>query len=196
MAGNWAPLPRDTVGKQLIHAANSIGANIAEGVGRGSFQDNRRFIRVARGSLNETQHWLRRAYKRGLLGDEMVCLLKPILDELAPRLNAYLRSIGPSQQRTTDKTMNPILLPLLTFGAVIAAVAGAYSILADLYLRDRSRVNERIDDEFRKQQRERRAGRSSSKASTRSPSTRPATRKGGRTCGGGSRRWSSSRAWT
>jgi tight adherence protein B len=51
--------------------------------------------------------------------------------------------------------MNPTLLPFLTFGAVIAAVAGTYSIIADLYLRDRSRVNERIDDEFRKRQRER-----------------------------------------
>ncbi len=51
--------------------------------------------------------------------------------------------------------MNPTLLPFLTFGAVLAAVAGAYSIYTDLYLRDRSRVNERIDDEFRKRQRER-----------------------------------------
>ncbi len=51
--------------------------------------------------------------------------------------------------------MNPTLLPFLTFGAVIAAVAAAYSIFADLYLRDRSRVTERIDDEFRKAQRER-----------------------------------------
>ncbi len=51
--------------------------------------------------------------------------------------------------------MNPALLPLLTFGAVVAAVAGTYSILADVYLRDRSRISERIDDEFRKRQRER-----------------------------------------
>jgi four helix bundle protein len=109
IVSKWAPLPRDTVGKQLIRAADSIGANIAEGVGRGSFPDNRRFVRIARGSLNETKHWLRRAYKRGLLADEMVCLLKPMLDELAPRLNAYLKSIGRSQppptdhrQRTTD----------------------------------------------------------------------------------------------
>jgi four helix bundle protein len=89
------------MGKQLIRAADSIGANIAEGVGRGSFQDNRRFIRVARGSLNETNHWLRRAYQRGLLDKETVGLLKPILDELAPRLNAYLKSIGHRQQQTT-----------------------------------------------------------------------------------------------
>ncbi len=51
--------------------------------------------------------------------------------------------------------MNPTLLPILTFGAVIAAVAAVYSVFADLYLRDRSRVKERIDDEFRKAQRER-----------------------------------------
>ena len=94
---NWAELPRNTVGKQLIRAADSIGANIAEGVGRGSFQDNRRFIRIARGSLNETKHWLRRAYRRRLLDHETVARLKPLLEELPPRLNAYLRSIGPSK---------------------------------------------------------------------------------------------------
>jgi tight adherence protein B len=50
--------------------------------------------------------------------------------------------------------VNPALLPFLTFGAVAAAIAGAYSIISDLYLRDRSRVSQRIDDEFRKRQRE------------------------------------------
>ncbi|HEV2905222.1 MAG TPA: four helix bundle protein, partial [Pyrinomonadaceae bacterium] len=60
----WNVFARDTVGKQLVRAADSIGANIAEGTGRGTFVDNRRFVRIARGSLNETQHFLRRAYKR------------------------------------------------------------------------------------------------------------------------------------
>jgi four helix bundle protein len=91
---HWEPLARATVGKQLIRAADSIGANLAEGVGRGSFQDNRRFVRVARGSLNETKHWLRRAYRRNLLNQETVGLLKTILNELSPRMNSYLKSIG------------------------------------------------------------------------------------------------------
>ena len=52
----WNVLARDTVGKQMIRAADSIGANISEGTGRGTFVDNRRFVRIARGSLNETQH--------------------------------------------------------------------------------------------------------------------------------------------
>jgi tight adherence protein B len=51
--------------------------------------------------------------------------------------------------------MNTTLIPFLTFGAVVAAIAGAYSIITDLYLRDRSRVSQRIDDEYRGRQRER-----------------------------------------
>ena len=90
----WESLPQNTLGKQIIRSADSIGANIAEGVGRGSYQDNRRFIRIARGSLYETQHWLRRAYSRNLLTDEQVIALKVIINDLAPQLNAYLNSIG------------------------------------------------------------------------------------------------------
>src|SRR5678815_4734832 len=60
----WNNFAKDTVGRQLVRAADSIGANIAEGTGRGSYQDNRRFVRTARSSLNETQHFLRRAFRR------------------------------------------------------------------------------------------------------------------------------------
>jgi four helix bundle protein len=97
----WDRFARDTVGGQIVRAADSIGANIAEGTGRGSFQDNRRFIRIARGSLKETQHFLRRAYKRKLLDDTQVNKIKPLVDNLAPMLNAYLRSIGWVSNRST-----------------------------------------------------------------------------------------------
>jgi four helix bundle protein len=97
---DWDEFARGTIGRQLVRSADSIGANIAEGSGRGSFQDNRRFVRIARGSLNETKHWLRRAYKHKLLTTTQVGELKPVLDELAPKLNAYLRSIGPARSNT------------------------------------------------------------------------------------------------
>ncbi len=90
----WNALARDTVGKQLVRSADSTGANIAEGSGRGSEQDYRRFIRIARGSLNETRHWLRRAFRRKLLSESQITNLTPVIEELTPKLNAYLRSIG------------------------------------------------------------------------------------------------------
>jgi four helix bundle protein len=95
----WDMLARDTVGKQLVRAADSIGANIAEGSGRGTDPEIRRFLRVARGSLYETQHWLRRAYRRRLLSEKQVNDLLPLVKELTPKLNAYLRSIGSLQSR-------------------------------------------------------------------------------------------------
>ncbi|MDZ8236211.1 MAG: four helix bundle protein [Nostoc sp. ChiQUE01a] len=90
----WNFFAKNTIGKQIVRAADSIGANIAEGSGRGSFQENRRFIKIARGSLNETQHWLRRAYTRKLLTSEQINAIKTIINELAPKLNSYLNSIG------------------------------------------------------------------------------------------------------
>ena len=90
----WNNLAKDTVGKQIIRSADSVGANIAEGEGRGTHADNKRFVRIARGSLQETQHWLRRAYKRNLLTKEQIEKLKPLIENLSPSLNACLSSIG------------------------------------------------------------------------------------------------------
>jgi four helix bundle protein len=89
----WDYFAKDTVGKQMVRAADSIGANIAEGNGRYSSKDNQRFVKIARGSLQETQHWLRLACARKLLNQEQIEQLKLIIDELAPTLNAYLNSL-------------------------------------------------------------------------------------------------------
>lgn len=90
----WDSFARETVGKHIVRAADSIGANIAEGTGRGSHADNKRFVRTTRASLNETQHFLRLAYRRKLLPAEQTSRIRPLVEELAPRLNAYLKSIG------------------------------------------------------------------------------------------------------
>ena len=75
---------------------------VAEGAGRGSYQDNRRFVKIARGSLNETLHFLRRAHCRGLVTVEQTNAIKPLLEELGPKLNTYLKSIGRTNPKTTD----------------------------------------------------------------------------------------------
>ncbi len=101
MVLGWDYFAKNSVGMQLVRAADSIGANISEGAGRGTFTDNRRCVFISRGSLNETKHFLRRAFRRNLMTAEQVEQLRPMLDQLAPQLNAYLKSIGRSRS-TTD----------------------------------------------------------------------------------------------
>ncbi|MGB3649855.1 MAG: four helix bundle protein [Rivularia sp. (in: cyanobacteria)] len=87
---SWNHLATDTVGKQIVRP-DSIDANIAEGSDRYNFQDNLRFVKIARASLHETRYWLRRAYVRKLLTSQQVNTIKPIVDELSPKLNAYFK---------------------------------------------------------------------------------------------------------
>lgn len=94
MVVQWDAFSKDTIGKQLVRSADSIGANIAEGHGKYSYADNKRYVRIARGSLNETKHFLRRALKRKLINKQHESELKLLIDNLSPKLNAYLNSIG------------------------------------------------------------------------------------------------------
>jgi four helix bundle protein len=89
----WKYFERNTVGQQWVDAADSVGANIAEGAGRGTPRDNRRFIRISRGSYNETKYWLQRSIRRQLINSDQEIRLKQLVDELGPSLNAYLKSI-------------------------------------------------------------------------------------------------------
>jgi four helix bundle protein len=93
----WGPFERATVGGQLVRAADSVGANIAEGAGRASFRDNRRYVAIARSSLFETRFFVRRAMSRGLVPPAKAAELEQLIATLIPALSAYRRSIGASK---------------------------------------------------------------------------------------------------
>ncbi|MGQ0540217.1 MAG: four helix bundle protein [Blastocatellia bacterium] len=67
---------------------------MAEGSDRGTTQDNRLFLIIARGSLYETRHLLGRADKRNLLSSSQIESLLPLIREITPKLNAYIRKVG------------------------------------------------------------------------------------------------------
>ena len=106
----WDNFAKNTIGRQLVNSADSIGANIAEGTGRGSFADNRRFAKIARASLFEVKHWLRRAYKRNLLTSQEIETLQELIKELTPKLSAYIRSIGKTGGKTDSSTSKSIVV--------------------------------------------------------------------------------------
>lgn len=43
------------------------------------------------------KHWLRRAYKRGVLSDSEVKLFQKLVEELTPKLSGYINAIGKKQ---------------------------------------------------------------------------------------------------
>ena len=94
IVSGWEYFAKETVGKQLVKSADSISANIAEGSGRGTPKDNKRFIRISRGSYNETKYWLRRARRRNLIDEAQSMNSGKMIDELGPSLNAFLNSIA------------------------------------------------------------------------------------------------------
>lgn len=89
---------RDTVGKQMVRAADSISANIAEGHGRYHFNDRLRFCYYARGSLHECRSWLFKAIRRNLIKNKIEEITE-ILEVLPKRLNAYIRSIKKAHEK-------------------------------------------------------------------------------------------------
>ena len=102
IVSSWPNFAQNSLGYQLVKSADSIGANISEGFGRFHFAWNKQFARISRGSLYETRHWIRRASRRVLMKEGEMKNLHNLLDELAPRLNAYIRSIGKKETQMTN----------------------------------------------------------------------------------------------
>jgi four helix bundle protein len=94
----WPSVDRWTLGVQLIRAADSVGANIAEAYGRFSAADQRRMLYVARGSAFETEYWIARARARALpLPDRA-----DQVSEVARALNGLIRAHRAAGLRTEN----------------------------------------------------------------------------------------------
>ena len=69
-----------------------MAANLAEGYGRYTPADRTLFYRYARGSFEETKAWLRKLIRRKVIRNEEVHKYTEIIDELGPKLNAFIKS--------------------------------------------------------------------------------------------------------
>lgn len=77
---------------QLLRATSSVPANIAEGFGRYSYQENISFLRIARGSLAETKNHLLVAQKRGYITDECYVELSKEITRIKMLINGTIKS--------------------------------------------------------------------------------------------------------
>jgi len=94
---DWDFFAKDTIGKQLVKAADSISANLSEGFGRYHFRENMHFGYYSRGSLYETKTWLIKAHNRELIRKEDFDTFMEQIEKIGVRLNNYIRTIGKNQ---------------------------------------------------------------------------------------------------
>jgi four helix bundle protein len=94
IVGHWKFFEKDTVGKQFVKAADSIAANLAEGLGRYHYKETKNFSYYSRGSLFETKTWLTKAMNRNLVTKEQHATLILELDVIGKMINGYIKSIG------------------------------------------------------------------------------------------------------
>ncbi len=105
IVGAWDFFVKDTVGKQLVRAADSVAANLSEGFGRFHFKENRQFGYYSRGSLFETRAWLTKAHNRKLVLTGDFEDLMNDLNIIGRKLNAYIKSIGPTPNQVKEDTL-------------------------------------------------------------------------------------------
>jgi four helix bundle protein len=86
----WSKKVQNTIGYQIIRSSDSISANIAEGYGRYTPADRKRFYLYSRGSFEETKAWLRKLIRRTIIAEDDMSKYKKIIDELGPKLNGFI----------------------------------------------------------------------------------------------------------
>lgn len=78
---------------QLKRCSSSVGANIAEGFGRYHKKDFIKFLYNARGSLNETRHFMILSEKLHYIKDSELQSIEQDIKNLGIKLNNLIKSI-------------------------------------------------------------------------------------------------------
>lgn len=83
----WNYFSKDSVGRQLVRAVDSISANIAEGFGRYFKKDKIIFYRYSYGSIEECLDWIEKSKIRELLKDKEYQYISIELRKLPREIN-------------------------------------------------------------------------------------------------------------
>jgi four helix bundle protein len=81
---------------QIRRCAVSVPSNIAEGCGRGTDADFRRFLQIAAGSASELDYQLLLSRDLGYLPSSEYDSLHPALTEVRRMLTAFLHKLAPN----------------------------------------------------------------------------------------------------
>jgi four helix bundle protein len=83
---------------QLLRAAGSVSANIAEGYGRYSNGAYRNHLSIARGSLFEVESWLDLLTKSGYVSPDAIATLLDQCHEVGRLLTSQMKGLSPERR--------------------------------------------------------------------------------------------------
>jgi len=83
---------------QLLRAARSTTANIAEGDGRFHYLDNAKFCRIARGSCKEVLDHLITGNDEGMISGDILMEGRLLTEKAVRLLSAYIRYLNNAQR--------------------------------------------------------------------------------------------------
>ncbi len=96
LVSGWNYFSKATIGKQLVRAADSISANIAEGYGRYYYKESKQFYFYSRGSIQEVKAWLSKCMRRNIIEPERSEELLKEAEKILAKLNAYIKFVANS----------------------------------------------------------------------------------------------------
>ena len=104
-------LPREErfrLGDQMLRAARSTTANVAEGYGRFHYLDNAKFCSNARGSCWEVLDHLITAHDEDFLSDELLNRGRVLINSTVRLLTGYMNYLKRTAKTPTDRTPRPL----------------------------------------------------------------------------------------
>ena len=90
------------LGDQLLRAARSTTANLAEGYGRFHYMDNAKFCSNSRGSCWETLDHLITAHDEGLITDTQLNQGKELVHKAVRLLNGYMNYLSKAGKKNSN----------------------------------------------------------------------------------------------
>ena len=81
------------ISDQTIRSISSISANIAEGIGHGSKKVLINHLRIARGSLTESQNWIIKIFKRQWITKKRFQVYMEKLSRERKMINSFIGSV-------------------------------------------------------------------------------------------------------
>lgn len=98
IVSRWDFFDKDSLGKQLVRAADSIALNISEGYGRFYYKENKNFCYDSRGSAKETLTAFEITKRRKLISPDQHQVITDKLNLYFRLSYSYIKSIGTTKE--------------------------------------------------------------------------------------------------